>query len=97
MIDILQCMRDPAVFGNAFRDPKTWIAWRAFLATSFGLRMTPEMSRIFTECTGRTTPPKGGSKEAVLIVGRRGGKSFVLALIATFLATFKDYRRYLVD
>ena len=28
-------------------------------------------------------------------IGRRGGKSFVLAVIAVFLACFKDWRPYL--
>jgi hypothetical protein len=34
-------------------------------------------------------------RELVLVVGRRGGKSRVLALIATWLASFVDYRPYL--
>ena len=29
------------------------------------------------------------------MIGRRGGKSFILALIAVFLACFFEYRRYL--
>lgn len=33
--------------------------------------------------------------EGWLVCGRRAGKSFVLALCAVFLATFKDYRPYL--
>ena len=37
----------------------------------------------FAECTGgRTDPPAGGSREAWLIVGRRGGKSVILSAIA---------------
>jgi len=35
------------------------------------------------------------SSEAALIVGRRGGKSRVLALVATYLAAFRDYRPFL--
>ena len=37
----------------------------------------------------------GCATEAWLIIGRRGGKSFVLALIAAYLACFFEYRRYL--
>ena len=29
------------------------------------------------------------------MIGRRGGKSFILATIAVFLACFKDWRSYL--
>jgi phage terminase large subunit-like protein len=34
-------------------------------------------------------------REAFIIVGRRGGKSFISALIAVFLACFKDWREVL--
>ncbi len=38
---------------------------------------------------------RGQSREAALVVGRRGGKSRVLALIAVYLACFRDYAPYL--
>ena len=38
-------------------------------------------------------PP--GHREAVLICGRRSGKSFVMALVAVFLAVFRDWRPFL--
>ena len=41
------------------------------------------------------TCPAGGVREAWLICGRRAGKSFVLALIAVFLACFCEWSRYL--
>jgi hypothetical protein len=40
-------------------------------------------------------PSRGALNEAWLVVGRRGGKSIVLALIACYLAVFKDWRPYL--
>jgi hypothetical protein len=57
--------------------------------------MDDEMRLLFRECTGRQDPPSGGASEAWLICGRRAGKSFMLALIAVFLAAFKDWRPYL--
>ena len=30
-----------------------------------------------------------------LVIGRRGGKSFAMALIAVYLAVFRDWRKYL--
>jgi hypothetical protein len=50
---------------------------------------------LFRQCTGREDRPTGGFREAWLVVGRRGGKSIVLALIAVFLATFIDWTPYL--
>jgi hypothetical protein len=44
---------------------------------------------IFTACTGRTTWPAVRAKIVSLIVGRRGGKSYITAIIGIFLATRK--------
>jgi len=40
-------------------------------------------------------PDPAGYLEAWLICGRRSGKSFILALIASYLAVFKDWREHL--
>jgi hypothetical protein len=78
-----------------FRDPATWAPWRAFLSALFGLRMTARQRELFRRCTSREEVPAGGFVEAWLAVGRRGGKSIVLALIAVYLAVFRDWRPYL--
>ena len=93
-MNILQACRDPKVFGQHFRGP-TWDTWRVFLAALFALPMTPEQLAIYTKYTGRTTPPTNPLHEAWLVCGRRSGKSYILAVIAIFLAAFKDWRPYL--
>jgi hypothetical protein len=50
---------------------------------------------LYRRCTGRDEPPPGAAREAWLVVGRRGGKSMVLALIAVFLACFCDWAPFL--
>ena len=94
---ILDAVRDPAVFGPCFRDPDSWSAWRAFLAALFGLPLDPSALETYKACTGRAVPPSTPFREAWLIFGRRAGKSFTLALIAVFLACFKDYRKHLAS
>lgn len=97
-MNILQAIDDPKLFAPWFRNPATWRAWRVFLATLFGLpAYAPHEIEIHRLCTGRAiSPPPGTSiTEAWLICGRRAGKSFTLALIAVFLACFRDYREYL--
>lgn len=94
-MNILQAVNDPNLFARWFRDPASWEAWRAFLAALFGLPMTPDQQAIWRRHTGRVDVPHGPAAEAWLICGRRAGKSFVLALIAVFLACFRDYRPYL--
>ena len=93
-ITILDAMDDPNLFGAWFRGD-TWNAWRAFLAALFALPMTDAMVDIFRECTKRTAVPSGPFREVRLLCGRRAGKSLIAALIAVFLAFFRDYTPYL--
>jgi hypothetical protein len=89
---ILDTIDHPQLFGPWFRKPSTWAAWRVFLAALFGL---PIAAALFRQCTGLDTPPAGGFIEAWLICGRRAGKSFILPMIAVFLAIFRDWSEYL--
>jgi hypothetical protein len=88
---ILDALSDANLFAPLFRPAASWAAWRAFLAAVFGLPMTPAEQRRFTQHTGRTTPPTRSAREAWVVVGRRGGKSRVSALLVTFLACFRQY------
>ncbi len=95
-MNILDACLDPEVFGSShFRNRKSRQAWFVFLAALFGLALTPEQLELYRQCTGRSQPPTSPLHEAWLVVGRRGGKSYILALIAVYLAAFKDWRSYL--
>ncbi len=94
--DIITAIHSPALWRPWFRDLKTWQPWFSFLRCMFGLPMTDADRATWTECTARTEPPPGGSNEAWLVVGRRGGKSQILAVIAVFLAVFRDWSAFTV-
>jgi hypothetical protein len=94
-ISILDAMADEKLFARWFKDRATWNAWSALLAALFGLPLTDGQLAIYRQCTGRASPPTEPANEGWLICGRRAGKSFVLALIAVYLAAFHDYRKYL--
>src|SRR5271166_4029724 len=94
-ISILDAIDAPSIWAGWFRHPQTWAPWRAFLSVMFGLPLDSVGFELFRQCTGRNHPAAGGYTEAWLVIGRRGGKSFILALIACFLAVFKDWRPYL--
>ena len=94
-IDIITAMSDPNLFGQHFKNVQDWENWKVFLASLFGIPLMPEQLTIFQQCTGRQNPPANGSTEAWLVVGRRGGKSFILATIAVYLAAFHDWRAHL--
>jgi hypothetical protein len=92
---ILDAIKDERLFGAAFKNLETWRAWMAFLSGLFALPMSEEQAAIFRQCTGRDALPSKAFSEAWIIAGRRSGKSFVLALIATFLGCFRNYQPYL--
>lgn len=94
-MNILEACADPQLFAPWFRDRASWKAWFAFLAALFALPMDGEQAAIYRKHTGRADIPTKPNDEAWLIVGRRGGKSFIMALIGVYLACFRDYRQHL--
>ena len=87
--------RRPHLFAPAFAQGD-WSAWRVLIAALFAEAAPEEAGMvIYRDLTGRTTWPTTAFIEAVLIVGRRGGKSRILALIAVYLATMRNYAPYL--
>jgi SAM-dependent methyltransferase len=87
-------MSDRHFFGPFFQG-SSWCAWRVFLKALFALPMDTGEREIYHECTQRTVLPTEPFREAALVVGRRGGKSRVLALVAAYLATSRDYTPHL--
>ena len=94
---ILEAIADKNLFADHFPNPQTWTAWRAFLATLFGHPMDADELELYRKHTGRQAPPTKAYDEAWLVCGRRGGKSRILALIAVYLACFRDYRPFLAS
>jgi hypothetical protein len=94
VLTILDALDDAGLFGGLFAGP-SWQPWRAFLTALFGLPLSADQAATYRALTGRNALPVAAFVEAALIVGRRGGKSRVLALIAVFLATLRDYSPYL--
>ena len=93
-MNIIEALDDPSLFAPHFRGD-TWGPWRAFLAALFALPMSDAALELYQAHTGRQTAPMAPFKEAALIIGRRGGKSRVLAAVAVFLACFRDYAPHL--
>ncbi len=93
-MNILQAVAHEGLFGSHFAG-ETWQAWKTFLRALFALPMSDPELAIYRQHTERQTPPAEPFKEACLVIGRRGGKSRILALIAVYLACFKSYSEYL--
>lgn len=94
-MNILDALAHPEIFAPAIRDPKTFEAWMAFLSALFALPMSSSQAEIYRQCSGRRTIPTTPFTEAWLVCGRRSGKSFMMALIAVYLAVFKTYDEFL--
>ncbi len=91
-VTILAALADPSLFAPLFAPAGLWAAWKTFLAALAGLPLDEEAMALYRECTGRTTAPTEPASEAWVIAGRRAGKSRIAALVAVFLACFRDYR-----
>lgn len=99
-ITILDFMTDDRLAGKSFKKrlfrADTWFAWRVFLCALFALPFESEAAfELYKRCTGRTKAPTQPFKESFLCCGRRSGKSFVTALVATYCACFVDYSQFL--
>ncbi len=90
VVTIPDAMHDPQLFGPWF-EGASWRAWEAFLTALFGLPMSADAGMLYATHTGRTTPPTTSAREALVVAGVRAGKSRIAALVAVFLACFRDY------
>ncbi|CAN0574625.1 unnamed protein product, partial [Ectocarpus sp. 12 AP-2014] len=90
MITILDLMRDPELFGDQFGH-ETWDAWRSLLAAFYGLPMSRRQLATYNALTGRQQPSERFS-ELWQVIGRRGGKTQIAALLAVYEACFIDHR-----
>jgi hypothetical protein len=91
---LLQALRDRFLFARWF-EGDSWTAWRVFLAVLTGESLSPQQAEVYRSHTGRARTPAGPVREAWVVVGRRGGKSLVAALMGVFLACFRDYSKFL--
>lgn len=92
---ILEAVKDPNLFLSLFRNLATWQAWQVWLKAVSALPLDPEELDLYRKCTGRQAPPSTEPQEVFTVVGRRGGKSFIAALVAVYLACFRDYSPFL--
>ncbi len=87
-------MDHPALFRSHF-DGASWDRWKVALKALFALPMDDADLATFAEHTGRAAAPAVPFREAAWVVGRRGGKSRILALLAVFVGCFVDHAPHL--
>lgn len=90
-VTIEAALNDGQLLGAALGDTATWGAWTAVLKAAFGLSLSRAERRAFAKVAGDRSPPSRRVAELWAIVGRRGGKSRMAALIAVYIAAFGDH------
>ncbi|MDX9863122.1 MAG: hypothetical protein RBS99_19615 [Rhodospirillales bacterium] len=93
-ITITKAMVDPNLFEPYLRgrqrDLNSWQAWRVCLKAVYGRPITTASERkLVEECTGRSVDEldPAGYDEALLLCGRRSGKSRIAGFIAGYEST----------
>jgi hypothetical protein len=80
---------------KAWLGDSDWRPWRAFLKVLSAVPLDPDERDLFHRCTGRTATFDAPVSEAWVVVGRRGRKSAIAAVIGVHAAVFRDWRSVL--
>src|SRR5262249_44849623 len=94
-VPIRTALLDPNLLGGGLK-ADSWRAWRVLLIAGMGEPLTDDERTLFTQLTGREHEPLHRVDEFAAVVGRRGGKSRAMAVLATFIAGLCDHSDALV-
>lgn len=96
-MNIIDAIHSEKIFKPLFKDIETWRLWEVYLKALFGLPIEDKKDRkLLKDCTGlKSHRPWTRTRESFVICGRRSGKSYISAIIAVFLAVFKDWGGFL--
>jgi hypothetical protein len=83
-------LTDADVFGQLVAG-ESWSAWRVLLIAAMGESLTDEERITFLELTGRPFEAGLRAEEFWAIVGRRGGKTRAIAILAAYIASLCDF------
>jgi hypothetical protein len=92
--NIIECLDDPHLLGGMLNRP-SWKPWRVMLKAVFALPMAEDELATYRHHTGRQTAPRKAFRYVQKVVGRRGGKSLVLGVMAVYIACVPDHSAYL--
>jgi hypothetical protein len=84
-VTLREALADPALLGGTLLGD-SWRTWRIMLMCIMGEELTEDELATYTALTGRLTSPDKPVAEAVLAVGRRGGKSRALSVLTAYIA-----------
>jgi len=85
-VSLRAALEDPKLLGNSIPG-ESWEAWRALLLAAMGEPLTDRELQHYRRLTGRQDAPPQLVHELWCVVGRRGGKTRAIAILAVYLAT----------
>jgi hypothetical protein len=95
-LTLRKAMADPNLLGTAI-GADSWAHWRTILCAIMGEELDDTEREFFTRVTGgRASPPSKPVEEALLLIGRRGGKDRATAVLMCYLAGLCDHSDTLV-
>jgi hypothetical protein len=84
-ISLRESLSDPQLLGNVLTGA-SWSTWRTLLVAAMGESLTEAERFIFKQITGREREPGRMVEEFAGIIGRRGGKTYAIGGLATYIA-----------
>jgi hypothetical protein len=84
-IPLRQALADPHLLGNVLKGD-SWRMWRTLLIAAMGEPLTADERVLFQEMTGRDREPLERVEDLVGVVGRRGGKTRAISVVATYVS-----------
>src|SRR5690606_5644785 len=84
LFELVDGLKDPALFGAALGPYGTWATWFACLNAAYGVALSPDELKAFKEVAGNREPPSSPVREFWAIVGRRSGKSRVAGGVSSY-------------
>jgi hypothetical protein len=100
-MNIIQAIREDKLFRPFLEDGTgsldTWLPWMTALRVLYGLPAVSARHALITQCTGRDPGclPDDGFSTALLLTGRRSGKSRIAAIIGAYEAVLAGHQKKL--
>jgi len=96
MITMRRALSDANLLGSLLTGG-SWKAWRVLLIAAMGEVLDADERALFSKLTGgREREPGQRVEELIGIIGRRGGKSRAISVLAAYIAGLCDHSRVLV-
>jgi hypothetical protein len=91
LVTMREALESPAYFGGLLA-VDSWAAWRVLLIAIVGEELTADERVIFERLTGRNSEPLEPVEEFWAVIGRRGGKTRAMAILAAYIGACCDHR-----